>query len=239
MSQGVRARKQVYELTLDDLGKFPVWEFRLDKDGAQGQDEATVRPFTAPGPLNPAFVDTISNVYLQTDTDMKAVVQAILRSVWFQDTQSWYARYSWPAEFVIRAIKEMGWVGFSVDTARTPMTNMGQTLLEPPDVSGWDLGQSWFSSGSMLARMNFAATLAANQKFNLSRDAGPYRSAPDRVLAYFLDRLTPLPYGSDPYFQLLGYLQAGITWTGSDSQLNTKCAGLARLVVGSSEYQFV
>ena len=54
MSRVARARKQVYELTLDDLSKFPVWEFRLDKDGAQGQDEATVRPFTASGPLDPA-----------------------------------------------------------------------------------------------------------------------------------------------------------------------------------------
>jgi hypothetical protein len=48
------ARKQVYELTLDDLDNSPVWEFKLDKDGAQGQNEATVRPVTTSGPLNPA-----------------------------------------------------------------------------------------------------------------------------------------------------------------------------------------
>jgi hypothetical protein len=50
-------------------------------------------------------------------------------------------------EFVVRAIKETGWNGLSVDTARTPLTNMGQTLFEPPDVAGWDLGRGWFSSG--------------------------------------------------------------------------------------------
>jgi hypothetical protein len=49
-----RVRKQVYELTLDDLARFPIWEFRSDKDGAENQDEATVRPFTASGPLDPA-----------------------------------------------------------------------------------------------------------------------------------------------------------------------------------------
>jgi hypothetical protein len=54
MSRNAHVRKQVYELTLDDLSKSPVWEFRLDKDGAQGQNEATVRPFTARGPLDPA-----------------------------------------------------------------------------------------------------------------------------------------------------------------------------------------
>ena len=45
---------------------------------------------------------------------------------------------------------------------------MGQNLYDPPDVAGWDLGRSWFSTGSMLARMNFASSLAANQKFNLA-----------------------------------------------------------------------
>ena len=44
---------------------------------------------------------------------------------------------------------------------------MGQQLFEPPDVAGWDLGPGWFSSGGMLARMNFAAQLATNQKFAL------------------------------------------------------------------------
>lgn len=54
MSRVAPARKQVYELTLDDLSKFPVWEFKLDEDGPAGQDEATVRPCADSGPLNPA-----------------------------------------------------------------------------------------------------------------------------------------------------------------------------------------
>ena len=61
-----------------------------------------------------------------------------------------FARYSWPVEFVVRAIKETGWAGFSVDSALTPMLNMGQSLFEPPDVNGWELGQGWFSTGAML-----------------------------------------------------------------------------------------
>src|ERR1043165_421286 len=48
-----RSRKQVYELTLDDLNQFPIWEFKLDTWRAEGQDEATVRPYTASGPLDP------------------------------------------------------------------------------------------------------------------------------------------------------------------------------------------
>src|SRR5208282_5143294 len=56
-SQDARVRKQVYELTLDDLNRYPVWEFRLGEEGAVGEagrDECTVRQYTALGPLDPA-----------------------------------------------------------------------------------------------------------------------------------------------------------------------------------------
>ena len=52
-SQARRLRKQVYELTLQDLSTFPVWEFRLDEDCKEDQDESTVRPYAALGPLDP------------------------------------------------------------------------------------------------------------------------------------------------------------------------------------------
>jgi hypothetical protein len=49
-----RVRKQVYELTLQDLSAFPIWEFNFDEDHNEGQDESSVRPHTASGPLDPS-----------------------------------------------------------------------------------------------------------------------------------------------------------------------------------------
>jgi hypothetical protein len=50
----VTMRKQVYELTVEDLRRTPVWEFALDEEGVDGQDEATVRPRELRGQLDPA-----------------------------------------------------------------------------------------------------------------------------------------------------------------------------------------
>ena len=92
----------------------------------------------------------------------------------------------------------MGWNGFSVDTARTPMTNMGQTLFEPPDVAGSESGAGG-SPPARCYRMNFAAMLALNQRFNLSRDAAAYRSSPDNLLAEFHDgALSLAPFDTLP-----------------------------------------
>ncbi len=49
----VKMRKQVYELTISDFEQFPVWEFALDEEGVEGQDEATVRPYQFNPPLDP------------------------------------------------------------------------------------------------------------------------------------------------------------------------------------------
>jgi hypothetical protein len=43
----MRIRKQINELTAVDLESFPVWEFALEEEGNEGQDEATVRPCKA------------------------------------------------------------------------------------------------------------------------------------------------------------------------------------------------
>ena len=189
---------------------------------------------------NPAFVENVATVYQQNDTAMKPVLRYILRSPWFTNQGNFNARYSWPAEFVVRLIKEVGWAGFSIDTARTPLTNMGQTLFEPPNVAGWQIGRSWFNTGAMLSRMNFAASLASNQRFNLARSfTAADRAQPDRVLNAMLQRLTPSSFSTAELNELISYLNAGGPWTGSDAQMNAKAPGLARLVGGSGEYQFV
>jgi hypothetical protein len=48
-------RKQVNELSTSDLLRFPVWEFALDEEGVDGQDETTVRPYQYTGDLDPSW----------------------------------------------------------------------------------------------------------------------------------------------------------------------------------------
>ena len=71
-------------------------------------------------------------------------MRRLLDSTQFQEPGVVFTRYSWPAEFVVRSLKETGWTGFSLATALSPLVNMGQQLLEPPDVAGWSLGQAGF-----------------------------------------------------------------------------------------------
>ena len=190
-------------------------------------------------PAPSRFVDQITSVYRQADTHMAPVVRAVLQSREFEATSSHFARYSWPVEYVARALKEIGSEGFPMSSALTPLVNMGQQLFEPPDVGGWTLGASWFSTSAMLARMNFASMLIGRNRAGIAAAATGRGPTPEALLSFYLDRVTPAPFESVAYEALLAYLRGSSQWTGSDAQLRIKAPGLLHLMVGSSEYQLV
>jgi uncharacterized protein (DUF1800 family) len=191
------------------------------------------------GAVNETFVNRVASIYLKTGGSMREVMREVLSSPEFWDGSAYFARYSWPVEFVTRAFKDVGWSGFSVNDALTPLSNMGQILYEPPDVAGWDQGQSWFSTSAMLARMNFASALAGNQKFKLATavKAANVSKTPEALLSYLLDALVSAPLDSSVTSELSNYLHATGAWTGSDAQLQAKAPGLVHLIAGSPEYQ--
>jgi len=190
-------------------------------------------------PPDERFVEQIATVYLQSDCHMASTVRAVLLSREFQAQSSHFARYSWPVEYVARALKEVGYAGYPLNNALSPLSNMGQQLFEPPDVGGWTLGPSWFSTAGMLARMNFASNLVGRQRTDIGRAATGNGATPEALLSFYLDRLTPAPYERAAYEDLLAYLRGGAPWTGTEAQLRVKAPGLLHLIVGSSEYQLV
>jgi uncharacterized protein (DUF1800 family) len=191
------------------------------------------------GDVDEDFVKRVAAVYFQSGYNMKAVMREVLSSRQFWDERNRFARYAWPVEFTVRAIKDVGWRGLSLNDARLALLNMGQILFDPPDVNGWEAGQSWFSTGAMLSRMNFASALAANQKFELARAAAGHASTPQELLTWVLDSLNTAPLTPGVTTDLMDYLRVTGPWTGSQTQVQSKVAGLVHLVAGTPEYQFV
>ena len=95
------------------------------------------------------------------------------------------------SEFVVRALKEVGWAGFSVNDALDAADQHGAAAVR---AAGRRRLGSRARTGSrpaaMLARMNFAAQLATNQKFNLrdlSRGHGEHAGGAARLHARSAD----------------------------------------------------
>jgi hypothetical protein len=98
--------------------------------------------------------------FRKSDYDITDVVRTMLGSRLFFSTHAYRKRVKWPVEYAIEAIR-------TVVPGRIPLSNlveslpqMGQVLFAPPNVKGWRTGFDWLNSATLLARNNFAESVA-------------------------------------------------------------------------------
>ena len=93
------------------------------------------------------------------------------------------------------------------------------------------------SRGAMLARMNFASSLAGNQRFNIASSAIEFNKTPQTFFSYITAQIATPPVYNFVRGEWMNYLTANGAWTGTPAQLQAKSAGLVHLIAGSPEYQ--
>jgi hypothetical protein len=73
----MKIRIQDYDLTFDDIMRYPAWEYALNEESVEGQDERTVRPYLAPPPLNPndSYFIVRASFFLADGTKMKGLIK--------------------------------------------------------------------------------------------------------------------------------------------------------------------
>jgi uncharacterized protein (DUF1800 family) len=219
----------------------------------------------AEGPLpadKAARLALIDDVVDESSFDTTFNVQALARAIFCND--AFYATaqpfgsgvtksVKWPVDFAIGSMRMLGMKfagsnkyipGGSYTGILTHMENMGQVVLDPPSVFGWDWETNWLSSSTLLARYNFARDIVG------ARGGGRFR--PDKVMDMSL---------TDPSAivdAVLDALDCGHNFTASDKQacedyltdngsttpdlsdynyVNEKLHGLFELVMKSPGYQ--
>jgi len=73
-----------------------------------------------------ALLQDVAKTYYDSGFEIRPMVRRLLTSAQFHEDRNFYKRYSWPVEFVVRSLKEVGWNGFSLANTLTPLVNMGQ-----------------------------------------------------------------------------------------------------------------
>ncbi len=128
------------------------------------------------------------DAYESAGYSVREMMRALLRSDAFYSDLSYRSRVKSPTEFVAGVFRALGIAPDDQASRRGPqiIALMGQTLLDPPDPSGWDEGAAWISTGSLLQRVNLGATLS--QSAARSQE-GPTESAPivDALLGLLVD----------------------------------------------------
>jgi uncharacterized protein (DUF1800 family) len=140
--------------------------------------EKLIRWFVTPTP-EPAYVDRMDRVFRNADLEIKPLLRAIMLSPEFVAPENRRKIVKNPADFCITTARQLGYATVvrqllatqpdSVDGKRrslgpayqisATMKNMGMHLMYPPDVAGWDGGQAWISSATMVERIAWADKL--------------------------------------------------------------------------------
>jgi uncharacterized protein (DUF1800 family) len=96
--------------------------------------------------------------------NIKWFLRELFLSAYFYSEKCYRRRISSPAEYVVGTARTLG-LRISGVELKDHMAAMGQELLAPPNVKGWDGEQKWINSNTWSKRREYAATVA-----NLSSD---------------------------------------------------------------------
>lgn len=112
----------------------------------------------------PAVVERFAAHFERSGLSIRALVEAIVRSPEFRSERAYHAKVKSPVEFVIGVLKDLDVrrVPANLDLAAATAA-MGQDVLDPPSVKGWDGGPAWLTAGWLIARGNFVAHLLSGR----------------------------------------------------------------------------
>lgn len=115
-----------------------------------------------------ALVERVAKRFLATGGDLRATVEAVLTAPEFFDPQYVGTKTKTPFEYVASAIRAMDGATDGRASAKV-VAEMGQPLyLCQPPTGYSDAAEDWISSGALLARLNYAISLASNRAIGTS-----------------------------------------------------------------------
>jgi len=239
-----------------------------DTDGKNTVARRTARRlleyFAHPDPDDAVVDEVVMNSGFDTNFNIAGLVRAILVHDAFYEsgaaapfTASTKKSVKWPVDFLVSTVrllniklkgKDQTLEGGNFASALDHLSNMGQVLMDPPSVFGWDWETSWISSATLLARYGFARDLTA------ARGRGGTSFRPERLVdlgtrtaGAIVDDVTDVLGVTD---QLSGSERGALVQYVSDGGganatvdlddydvRNTKLHGLFALVMQSPAYQ--
>ena len=217
-------------------------------------DELPVPQWPHESPRDPAAIDLMCKAYFDSGHSIKEMLRVMFTSEFFKDESARYARIKSPAEMVVGTMRLAGPVELpssDIFAADDACANMGQALMRPPSVEGWQGGTEWINTGAYVERVNFAGRILSDpnkigirdiiDRIKLTCSGGTMNS--DELVQNTLDVLGPLDVLDSTLNGLKNYASkfGDLNWGSKDEsdKFDEAAVSVIQLVVSSQEYQTV
>jgi len=107
-----------------------------------------------------ALLEPLEARFRDSNYDIGSLVNVMLASKLFFSEHAYRKRVKWPVEYAVGAMRAVTPGRVPLADLVDPLAKMGQVLFAPPNVKGWRTGTDWLNSATLLARNNFAETVA-------------------------------------------------------------------------------
>jgi hypothetical protein len=203
-----------------------------------------LQEFVSPYPL-PEHVEHYAKRLRECKWEIKPVLTEILTSRLFFSDWAYRSKIKSPLELVIGTALALGGKPH-VSFLRDQAAKMGQSILMPPGVKGWDGGEAWINANTILMRFNFAlaATTQRGGEFVRKSEIESHLAAcgldtAEKITDHFSRLLLDGRVDDDARKSFLEYANSnqGKGSASKGENYNPTIRGLLHLIMSSPEYQ--
>lgn len=142
-----------------DLDGDDVLDALLEQEAAPRFVANKLFAFFAHSEPEPALEAALAAELARADYELRPFLRTLFRSRAFYARPARGAQVKSPVEFVVSTVRRLGAAPPPGVFLAQACEQLGQALLAPPSVKGWDGGESWISSSTILLRSNLARVL--------------------------------------------------------------------------------
>lgn len=218
--------------------------------------------FVYPNP-SPEVVQRFASRFYDSHLDIKSLLKDVMKSTEFYSAKAERAVVKCPVDFCVSTLRQLG-VGEQMRDAikeapnaeefpriallpaagaQQTMKSMGMWLMYPPDVHGWDIGQSWITSATMIERIAWGERIFGQGKssrvpmrypaFGLFSQDPTSRGVVKKLISVF-----DAPIQPDRYALLESAATKASGGDLNENNANATAAAVSRLIFATPEFQF-
>jgi uncharacterized protein (DUF1800 family) len=105
------------------------------------------------------LVESLAATIRREEYELKPVMKALFRSRAFYHADSRGGLVKSPVELLVGTARQLGLPIANLQQAQRAMNGMGQELMQPPNVKGWDGGAAWINTATLYNRYNVVGAM--------------------------------------------------------------------------------
>ena len=197
---------------------------------------------------DPKAIQILVDAYFESNYNIGAMLEVLFHSDFFKAESARFARVKSPIEIVVGTLRLAG--GFQQPTydvyeATLASGYMGQALLNPVSVEGWQGGDEWITTGSVVQRVNYASKIISDTSrpgvqsiIQRIRDAAADQPlSPTSLVDLALELTGPLTPPDETRQGLVDFAASQGDLSENDPDFESRVSELLQLIVATREYQ--